>query len=271
MNNVLNFLKTKILIKEIVGPIVVVFVSFILYKIIKNILKKFVDLRTNKLDAKRKKTLYYLFKSITKILIVAIDILIILEILGFNTGTIIASLSVIGVVVGLSFQDLIKDFIAGITIVLEGQYRVGDIIEINKFKGEVIYLGLKSTKIKAFTGEIMIIANHLITDIINYSLSDSLAIVDIDFEYDSDLVKIEKILNKLCIRLNKELPHLKGEVQLLGINSIEPSSLRYRMTVLTEPTEQYGVQRIMRKEIKLELDKNGIKLPYNQVVMHNRK
>ena len=86
-----------------------------------------------------------------------------------------------------------------------------------------------------------------------------------------DLTKIEKVLNKLCLRLNKELPHLKGEVELLGINSIEPSSLRYRMTVLTEPTEQYGVQRIMRKEIKLELDKNGIKLPYNQVVMHNRK
>ena len=80
MNNVLNFIKTKILIKEIVGPIVVILVSFILYKIIKKILRKFVDLKTNKLDAKRKKTLYYLFKSIIKILFVAIDILIILEI-----------------------------------------------------------------------------------------------------------------------------------------------------------------------------------------------
>ena len=271
MNNVLNFLKNKILIKEIVGPILVLVISTILYKIIKKLLRKFIDLRPSKLDAKRRNTLYYLFKSIIKILIMAIDVLIILEIFGFNTGTIIASLSVIGVVVGLAFQDLIKDFIAGITIVLEGQYRVGDVIQINGFKGEVVYLGLKSTKVKAFTGEIMIIANHLITEVINFSLSDSLAIVDIDVAYESDLSKIEKILNKLCDKLTKELPHLKGNVELLGINSIEPSSLRYRMTVLTEPTEQFGVQRIMRKEIKLELDKNGIKIPYSQVVMHNRK
>ena len=180
-------------------------------------------------------------------------------------------LSVIGVVVGLAFQDLIKAFIAGITIVLEGQYRVGDVIEIAGFKGEVIYLGLKSTKIKAATGEIKIISNHLVTDVINYSLSDSLAIVDIDVAYESDLDKVEKVLNKLCDRLTEELPKLKGEVTLLGINSLEASSVRYRMTVLTEPMEHFGVQRLMRKEIKLELAKNGIEIPYNQVVMHNKK
>ena len=102
----------------------------------------------------------------------------------------------IGVVVGLAFQDLIKAFIAGITIVLEGQYRVGDIIEIAGFKGEVIYLGLKSTKIKANTGEIKIISNHLVADVINYSLSDSLAIVDIDIAYESNLEKVEKVFAK---------------------------------------------------------------------------
>lgn len=271
MDKVLEFIKTKILIKEIVGPVIVLIFSSILYRIVKKILRKFIDLRSNKIDAKRRNTLYYLFKSIIKIAIISIDILIILEIYGFDTRTIITSLSVIGVVVGLAFQDLIKDIIAGITIVLEGQFRVGDVIEINSFKGEVIYLGLKSTKIKAVTGEVMIIANRLITDVINYSLSNSLAIVDIDVAYESDLVKVEKVLNGLCEKLTKELPHLKGEVELLGINSLEPSSLRYRMTVLTEPTEQYGVQRLMRKEIKLELDKNKIEIPYNQVVMHNRK
>ena len=267
----MNFIKNKILVKEVIGPILVIVLSIVLYRIIKQILRKFIDLKSTKIDAKRRKTLYYLFKSIIKILFIAVDILIILEIFGFDTKTIITSLSVIGVVVGLAFQDLIKDFIAGISIVLEGQYRVGDVIQINGFKGEVVYLGLKSTKIKAFTGEIMIVANRLITDVINFSLSDSLAIVDIDVAYESDLTKIEKVLNKLCTRFNKELPHLKGEVQMLGINSIEPSALRYRLTVLTEPTEQFGVQRIMRKEIKLEFDKNGIKLPYNQVTMHNKK
>lgn len=259
-----------VLRKEVIGPVIVLLVSWILYKIIKKVLKKFLDFR-GKLEVKRKNTLFYLFKGIVKIVVIALDVLIILEIYGFDTKAIITSLSVIGVVVGLAFQDLIKSFIAGITIVLEGQYRVGDVIEIAGFKGEVIYLGLKSTKIKAATGEIKIISNHLVTDVINYSLSDSLAIVDVDVAYESDLDKVEKVLNKLCDRLTEELPKLKGEVTLLGINSLEASSVRYRMTVLTEPMEHFGVQRLMRKEIKLELAKNGIEIPYNQVVMHNKK
>lgn len=267
MEKVIDF----ILKKEIIGPVVVLIVSMIGYKIIKKLLRKFIDLRSKKIDQKRRNTIFYLFKSIIKILIYALDILIILEIYGFDTKAIITSLSVIGVVVGLAFQDLIKAFIAGITIVLEGQYRVGDVIEISGFKGEVIYLGLKSTKIKAATGEIKIISNHLVTDVINYSLSDSLAIVDVDVAYETNLEKVEKVLNELCTRLTKELPHLKGEVTLLGINSLEASAIRYRMTVLTEPTEHFGVQRIMRKEIRKELDKHNIKMPYNQVIMQNRK
>lgn len=266
MEKVIDF----ILKKEVIGPVVVLIVSMIGYKVIKKLLRKFIDLRSKKIDQKRRNTIFYLFKSIIKILIYALDILIILEIYGFDTKAIITSLSVIGVVVGLAFQDLIKAFIAGITIVLEGQYRVGDVIEISGFKGEVIYLGLKSTKIKAATGEIKIISNHLVTDVINYSLSDSLAIVDVDVAYETNLEKVEKVLNELCTRLTKELPHLKGEVTLLGINSLEASAIRYRMTVLTEPTEHFGVQRIMRKEIRKELDKHNIKMPYNQVIMHNK-
>jgi len=151
----------------------------------------------------------------------------------------------------------------------------GDIIsldvgaKINGFTGEVINVGLKSTKIKAYTGEIMILANHLITDVVNYNLSDSLALIDIDVAYDSDIEKVEKVLTNLCEKLSNELPHLKGKVELLGINSLEPSSIRYRMTVVTESMKHHTVQRQMRKEVKLELDKHKIVIPYNQVVIHN--
>ena len=107
-----------ILKKEIIGPIIVILVSWILYKIVKKILKKFLDFR-GKIETKRKNTLFYLFKGIIKIVFYVLDILIILEIYGFDTKAIITSLSVIGVVVGLSFQDLIKAFIAGIQLFLK--------------------------------------------------------------------------------------------------------------------------------------------------------
>ena len=259
----------KILTKEVVTPIIIVTLSFLIYKIIIKILKKFFDIKSRKIDEKRKKTIFNSIRNIIRIFIIAIAILSILEVYGVNTSSIIASLSVIGVVVGLAFQDLIKDFIAGISIVIEGQYRVGDTVKINGFTGEVINVGLKSTKIKAYTGEILILSNHLITEVINYNLSDSLALIDIDVAYESDLEKVEKVLTNLCERLSNELPYLKGQVELLGINSLESSSIRYRMTVVTESMKHYVVQRQMRKEVKLELDKHKIVIPYNQVVIHN--
>lgn len=259
----------KILTKEVVAPIVIITLAFIIYRVIIKILKKFFNVKSKKIDEKRKQTLFNLIRNIVRIFIIAIAILSILEVYGVNTSSIIASLSVIGVVVGLAFQDLIKDFIAGVSIVIEGQYRVGDTVKINGFTGEVINVGLKSTKIKAYTGEIMILANHLITDVVNYNLSDSLALIDIDVAYESDIEKVEKVLTDLCEKLSNELPHIKGKVELLGINSLEPSSIRYRMTVVTESMKHYIVQRKMRKEVKLELDKHKIVIPYNQVVIHN--
>ena len=259
----------EILTKEVIAPIVIIVLSFLLYKVIIKILKKFFDLKSKKIDEKRKKTIFNLIRNVVRIFIISIAILSILEVYGFNTGSIIASLSVIGVVIGLAFQDLIKDFIAGVSIVIEGQYRVGDTVKINGFQGEVINVGLKSTKIKAYTGEILILANHLITEVINYNLSDSLALIDIDIAYESDLEKVEKVLTNLCERLSNELPYLKGNVELLGINSLEFSSIRYRMTVVTESMKHHIVQRKMRKEVKLELDKHKIVIPYNQVVIHN--
>lgn len=259
----------KILIKEVITPTIIIVVSFLIYKIISILLKKGFYSKSNHLSNKRKKTLLQLSRNIIRVLVILIAGLFILETYGVDTKGLIASLSVIGVVVGLALQDLLKDFISGVSIIIEGQYRVGDTVTINGFRGEIIGVGLKSTHIKAYTGEIMIIANHLINEVVNYNLSNSLAIVDIDVAYESNIEKVEKILNNLCIRLTKELPYLKGDVELLGINSLESSSVRFRITVLTESMKHFEIQRKMLKEIKLELDKNKIVIPYNQLVVHN--
>ena len=94
----------------------------------------------------------------------------ILDIFGIDTKTLIASLGVVGLVAGLAVQDTLKDFVAGMSIILENQYRVGDTITIKGFRGEVISLGIKSTRLRSLTGEIMIVPNHLIEEVINHSL-----------------------------------------------------------------------------------------------------
>lgn len=259
----------KILTKEILAPIIIVIVSYLIYRILKAIIKKSFKIKVHGIDDKRQKTIMLLFINIIKIFIFIIAILMILEIYGIDAKSILASLGVFAAVAALALQDILKDFIAGVSIVLEGQFRIGDTISIDNFKGEVIYLSLKTTKIKAYTGEIKIYANHNVQNVINYSLTDSLAIVDVSVAYDADLNKIEKILTKFCSDMSKELPNLKGNLELLGVQQLADSAVIYRITCLTESMKQYEIQRKILREIKVLFDKNNIEIPFPQMVVHN--
>ena len=193
----------------------------------------------------------------------------ILDIFGIDTKTLIASLGVVGLVAGLAVQDTLKDFVAGMSIILENQYRVGDTITIKGFRGEVISLGIKSTRLRSLTGEIMIVPNHLIEEVINHSLEKSVAVVDIPVSYDTNIDKLENVLNELFADLDKSLTGLKGEIKLLGLQSYDDSSITYRVCVDTVPMEHLRIERELKKAIKVALDKNHIEIPFTQVVIHN--
>ena len=254
----------KLIKKEIIAPIVIVLVGYILYKVITSIIKKKFKAKTKKTE-----TIKALFINIIKVFFIVTVIIMVLDIFGINVKTIIASLGVFAAVLALAMQDLLKDFISGISIVLEGQFSIGDIISVGDFKGEVVYLSLKTTKIKSYTGEIKIIANHNIENVINYSINESLAIVDVCVSYSEDLEKVEKVLNNICKKMNKEIEDLAGEFEILGVQELGDSSIKYRLTCLTVPCKHLFVQRKAYKIIKQEFDKNNIEIPFPQVVVHN--
>lgn len=258
-----------ILSREVIGPIIVIAASILIYGFLKRIIKRMFRINLARIDINKNKTMAGLVCNIMKYLIIVIDILIILSLYGVDTNAIIASLGVVGVVIGLSVQDTLKDFISGIFILSEDQYKVGDTVTISNFKGEVVGLGLKTTRIKAYTGEIMIINNRNIIEVINHSKEDSLAIVDINVEYNVATDKIEAIITDLCIRLSEELPNLKGKVELIGITNLSENGVVFRVTALTNPMQQYEVERLIRREIKNEFSKNKITIPYRQMVIHN--
>lgn len=263
-----NFLDI-ILIKEVVGPILIILISIVFYIIIKKVIDRVFKIRNNHVDKRKSKTINSLINNLIKYFIIIVDIVMILDIFGIDTKTLIASLGVVGLVAGLAVQDTLKDFVAGMSIILENQYRVGDTITVKGFRGEVIDLGIKSTKIRAYTGEIMIIANHLIEEVINHSLEKSVAIVDIPVSYNTDIDTLEIVLRELFKDLNKSIKGLKGEIQLLGVQSYDDSSITYRVIVDTVPMEYLQVERDLKKAIKKCLDDNNIEIPFPQVVVHN--
>lgn len=265
-----------IFVKEIVGPILVLILTFLLFKVVKKIAKKIANpspqkLRTKLFDKRKAKVVAVLFSNLSKAVIIIADIIIILGIFGISSSTFLASLGIFSAVIGLAFQDVLKDILAGFFIILENQYAIGDTIAIGDFKGEVVSLGLKTTRIKSYEGDIKIIPNREATGIINYSLEKSLAVVNVNVSYDEDLLKVERVLDDLCKRLSNELPNLKGPVEVLGVNDLGASGIEYRLSVLTKSMEHYSTRRKIMREIKLEFDKNNIEIPYNQLVIHNAR
>ena len=258
----------KLLITKLITTAVIIAVSILIYFILSKIIKKVFNFKT-KISKKKQNTLMNFFLNVAKVLCILVAVLTILSIFGIDTKTFIASLGVVTVVIGLAFQDLLKDIIAGVALVFENSYNVGDWVTINNFKGEVISMGIKATRLKAYTGEILIINNGAITEVINHSALDAKVIVDVNVAYETDVNKALKVLNDLCIRLTKQLPNLKSDLSVLGIEDLGDSAVTIRLIADVEAGCQFDTQREIRKQVKLELDKNNITIPYNQLVIHN--
>lgn len=266
----------KIFIPKVYLPIIYICVAILINGIIGRIIDRILKKKQVKLDKdsynyKKSETFRTLAKNIIKYLIGIFTILAILTIYGIDVSSVLAGLGIVGIVVGLALQDLAKDIIAGMSIVLENQYAVGDIISIDDFKGEVIFLGLKTTKIKSYDGRIKIVSNRNATNVINFSMVDSVAIVDIDVSYEENNDKVEDILTELCSELTESLPYLKGKVTLLGIEELASSSVKYRIVANTKAMQNYTVERLIRKAVKKRLDAKNIKIPYPQIEVHNGK
>lgn len=253
--------------KEIIAPIVIIIICFLLCVISKKIICKLLGFKTQKIKAGKQKTITNLISNIVICILVAIAILTILEIYGINTKSLIASLGVIGLVAGLAIQDILKDFIAGISFVIEGQFSMGDWITVNGFKGEVISSGLRTTKLKAYTGEVKIISNRNITEVVNHSMSSANLIVDVGVSYESDIEKVGNILDNLCIAL-KDKYKLK-DISCLGVQELSSSSINFRILVSTTYDKQFEIDRNIKKEILLCFKQHKLTIPYNQVVIHN--
>lgn len=250
--------------------IVVILVILFLYALFNSFTKqKFHSNGIKTLRDKKNKTIRSMLNNIIKYFLFIVGLIMVLNILGFNTNSLLASLGVVSAIMALAFQDIVKDFLAGISIISENQYDIGDTVTINDFRGEVISVGLRTTKLKSYKGEYYFIANHNIDKVINHSLAKNLAIVNVDVAYDSNLDKVEKVLNELCEKLKNEVESIRGEVKINGIEDLGSSGITYQIIAEVLPLKNFEVQRIIRREIKDAFDKNKIEIPYQQVVIHN--
>ena len=261
-------------------PVLSIAVGIIVYKIIAGTINKVSNINDDineKLGKdhsvgydKRKSTVISLINNIIKYIIAVIIIIMILNLYGINTSSIIASIGIAGAVIGLAFQDIIKDFLAGIFIIFDNAYAVGDWISIDGFKGEVISVGLKTTKIKAYTGEVMILSNSSFNKVTNFNLESPRLFVEIPIGYNEDLLKVENTIEKVLNSLKDNNKDVK-KFELLGVNSFDDSSIKYAVSIDCNIGTYIAIRRKFLREIKIAFDKNKIVIPFNQLDVHIEK
>lgn len=254
-----------VFLSKIIKIIICITISYVINETIKIMVNKQIERQKKQ----KQKTITNLLLNITKYIIIIITLLIILSIFGINITSLLAGVGLLGMVIGLAFQDLIKDVISGISIVLEDQYDIGDLVEINGFMGTVIDLSIRSTKIKNIRGEVKIASNSQITEVINYSKYNPTIIVSIPISYEIDNKKVDKVINNIIKSAEKNIKEIKDNIEIMGLDKFEDSYQKYNIKINTKKGEQFSVKRKVNRIIKEEFDKEKIEIPYNVIEVKN--
>lgn len=252
--------------------IVIIFiVSRMAIRILNKAVKHIADDKDRlRFNPRRTATIVRLMGNIVKYAINFVMLLMILGELGVPIGPMLAGAGVVGLAVGFGAQSLVKDVITGFFIIFEDQFAVGDVIQTGSFKGTVEEIGLRVTRIRSWTGEVHIIPNGSIAEVTNYSIHNSLAVIDISVAYEMDIDKATQVIQETVSRVHEETEDIVKLPVVLGVQALAASEVVIRVTCECKPNTQAGVARLLNAEIKKSLDANGIEIPYPRVVTYYR-
>ncbi|NNE96272.1 MAG: mechanosensitive ion channel family protein [Acidimicrobiales bacterium] len=227
-------------------------------------------LREHTLEARSRQraiTIGAVLNSASTLGIVLVAGLLVLSELDLNLAPLIASAGIAGLAIGFGAQSMVKDFLAGIFIILEDQYGVGDIVNTGLATGKVEEVSLRTTRLRDQAGTLWIVPNGEIQRVGNTSQLWSNAVIDVEVSYDTDLdyaiSVIKATLDEIWMEADPNATVI-AEPEVLGVDQLGESSVVIRAVVKCEPAEQWSMGRIARKRIKEALDAAGIEIPFAQ-------
>ena len=264
--NVWDVNKTLVSIKSHVPVLINSLIYIVLVYAVCKIVRIIFSVKMKKNN--RTKTVFSLLDGFVKYACAIAIIILVLKACGVDTTALVASVGVLTLVVGLGAQPLIADIIAGIFIIFEDEYHVGEIVTINDFRGEVIEIGIRSTKLLDAAGNIKIINNSAIGDVINLSRELSLAVVDCDFPYDVPIELVEKILKDNFDNIANNIPAIKAGPYYKGVCMYKDSNVTVKIVAKCLEADRFQVERDMNREYRRLLKENDIDIAYPQVVIN---
>lgn len=210
-------------------------------------------------------TVSRLISSFLKWIIAIVLIIVVLAVWGVNTTALITGAGVVTLVIGLGMQSLIADVVAGLFIVFENEFNVGDIITVGDFRGTVVSIGIRTTRLENL-GNLKIINNNEIKGVLNQTYKLSVAYSYVEISYDYEIPAVEKIIAENLPAL--EIEGAQGEVSYDGVDEFGASGVRLQFSVSCKEGDIFAVRRNMNRAIKIMFDENGVEIPYTQLVLH---
>ena len=219
----------------------------------------------------RGKTLVTLLSSLLKYVSAIVILCWGLSLFGIDVNTIVASVGVVALVVGFGAESLIADMVTGLFMLFENQYNVGDIVEVNGFRGTVKEIGIRTTLIVDAGKNVKIVNNSDMKNILNRSNNASIATSSIDIPYASDIEKIEERLPALMTEIyEKHKDLMLSEPKYLGVQNLGPSGITLRFMVEIDEGNIFIVPRILNHDLLLGFRNMGVECPFPQLDIHNR-
>lgn len=243
--------------------LVILLLTTIVVRVGKRIIKKLFVVRQKSplgYSERRQNTLEKLLQNILANVVYFTAIIAILSTFGIKVVGLLAGAGIVGLAVGFGAQSLVKDIITGFFIIFEDQFAVGDQVQIGTANGIVQEIGLRTTKVKSYTGELHIIPNGSITVVINNSIYNSLALIDVSVASETDIPTLEKNIKEFLEDLPSKYEDLVNPPSFLGVQSFNATEIVVRITAETIPTKQAGVARKVRRDLKEFLEKKGIQI-----------
>ncbi|WHY75104.1 mechanosensitive ion channel family protein [Fictibacillus enclensis] len=258
---------------KVLKIVLILFGAAIVVKIVRAAIANIFKIRMKsplRMSERRENTLIRLLDNVAAYLIYFIALLMVLTEFNIDVKALLAGAGVVGLAIGFGAQSLVKDIITGFFIIFEQQFAVGDYVRINAFEGTVEEIGLRTTKVKQWTGELHIIPNSSITEVTNFSINNSIAVVDVSIAYEEDVNRAQDIIEEVVKQKTVEYPEMVAEPEVLGIQSVGATEVVIRVTAEVLPMTHFKITRELKKAIKIRLDEEGIELPFQKFVSYHK-
>lgn len=222
-------------------------------------------------ERKREDTLIHIFNGALKIILILLAVLMILQEAGLQIGPILAGAGIAGLAIGFGAQSLVKDIITGLFMIIENQYRIGDIIKIDDIGGTVEKITLRLTTLRDINGTVHHIPNGEIKRVSNLSKDFARVNFDIGVSYNTNLEHVIDVINRTGKELAEDPAFADAIInppRFLRVNDFADSAIMIKILGDTKPLRQWEITGEMRKRLKIAFDREGIEIPFPQRVIH---